>query len=689
MTEPTLPRRQHDGAGAARARPAPALGVIEWYRPGERERVERLVEGLRRIGVGELGAGVSWADWQTPEGRAWYDWLLPRLARDLCVLPCFAHTPPSPAVAPRPPAPPRDPEAYADFLDDALAAHGAHFEWVGLWNGSDDPNERGRRPDPDRHGFAATVGGAAHRARRRGKRTVLGGVCPADSHRLALLCRHGALDHVDAVGLHAFPATWRHDWPGWPGLVAEVRGALRGHGHEPELWIAGVGHPTRRADEAGQIACLLEALAAPVERVYWYAYQDLDPAAAGREGFHADERRHHLGLVRADGQPKLLHRLLAKGGVELARRVHAIGRGIRPLVRRGRRTVITGGAGFVGANLADRLAGEGRRVLIYDSLDRPGVEENMAWLCARHGDRVVVEIADVRDSYALRDAVGRAERVFHLAAQVAVTTSLDDPIRDFEVNARGTLNLLEALRAAPGGPPPLVFTSTNKVYGGLRGLSFVEMSDGYRPADPTVGARGIAEDQPLDFCSPYGCSKGAADQYVLDYARIYGLPATVFRMSCIYGPRQFGTEDQGWVAHFLLRALRGEPITVYGDGKQVRDVLFVDDLVDALLLAQERIADTAGRAFNIGGGPDNAVSLLGLLDLIARLNRRYPEVSFGPWRPGDQLCYVSDIWAFHAATGWRPRVGVEGGVARLWRWLHGATVPPAVSPVRAPEGAVA
>ena len=366
-----------------------------------------------------------------------------------------------------------------------------------------------------------------------------------------------------------------------------------------------------------------------------------------------------------------------KPAAEIARRQPENGGSPRSLASppaRGRRwTVITGGAGFIGANLADRLAGEGRRVLVYDSLRRPGVEHNLAWLRERHGDRVAAEIADVRDADVLRDAVGRAERVFHLAAQVAVTTSVGDPVTDFEVNARGTLNLLEALRAAPE-PPPLVFTSTNKVYGGLRGLSFGAGPDGYRPDDAAVGARGVGEDQPLDFCSPYGCSKGAADQYVLDYARIYGLPATVFRMSCVYGPRQFGTEDQGWVAHFLLRALRGEPITIYGDGRQVRDVLFIDDLVEALLLAQARIGEAAGRAFNIGGGPDNAISLLRLLDLIARLNRSRPEVAFGPWRPGDQVYYVSDIRAFRAVTGWRPSVAVEGGVTRLWRWLQGAAV---------------
>jgi len=331
-------------------------------------------------------------------------------------------------------------------------------------------------------------------------------------------------------------------------------------------------------------------------------------------------------------------------------------------------TLITGGAGFIGTNLARRLLIDGEEVLVLDSLARPGVEANLAALRDEFGGRLEVVVADVRDGAAVQRAVARADRVFHFAAQVAVTTSLVDPVEDFEVNARGTLTLLEALRAR-GESPPLVFTSTNKVYGALEDVGLRRRNRRYEPADPAVALRGVSEERPLDFYSPYGCSKGAADQYVRDYARTFGIPAIVFRMSCIYGPYQLGTEDQGWVAHFLIQALEGRPITLYGDGRQVRDILFVEDLVEALLLAQRIMPTDSGRVFNIGGGPENTVSLLELLELIGERVGHPPAVGFDAWRPGDQRYYVSDTRGFELASGWRPAVGVREGVARLADWL--------------------
>lgn len=336
-----------------------------------------------------------------------------------------------------------------------------------------------------------------------------------------------------------------------------------------------------------------------------------------------------------------------------------------------RPALITGGAGFVGTNVADRLAASGQRVLVFDNLSRSGVERNLQWLQDTHGDLIEPIIADVRDAAALQNAVARAVRVFHFAAQVAVTTSLDDPRTDFEVNTLGTLNLLEAIRAQPA-PPPLVFTSTNKVYGGMEDVEMRLGARGYEPEDARLRANGVGEDRPLDFHSPYGCSKGAADQYVLDYARTYGIPAVVFRMSCIYGPHQFGNEDQGWVAHFLIRALEGKPITLYGDGQQVRDILYVDDLTDAFLRAHERISEFSGQAFNIGGGPRNTVSLLGLLDRIGDLHGEKLRVRFDDWRPGDQRYYVSNTAKFQKAAGWMPRVDASTGVDRLYTWLLSA-----------------
>ncbi len=332
-------------------------------------------------------------------------------------------------------------------------------------------------------------------------------------------------------------------------------------------------------------------------------------------------------------------------------------------------SVITGGAGFVGTNLADRLVRAGHRVVVLDDLSRPGVRANLDWLRHTHGDDIEVVVGDVRYPAVVRHAVRDAERVFHLAAQVAVTTSLDEPRHDFDVNLGGTITLLEELRRLPR-PPALLFTSTNKVYGGLHDVEVRRRGHRYEPADPAVRRHGIGEDRPLQFCSPYGCSKGGADQYVLDYAHSFGMRTVVFRMSCIYGPHQCGNEDQGWVAHFLKQAMAGQPITIYGDGMQVRDVLHVDDLLAAMEAAMRDVDRLAGTAFNIGGGQASTISLLELLDLIGELDGRRPDVTFGPWRVGDQRWYVSDTRRFREATGWRPQVRAADGVATVFDWLR-------------------
>ncbi|QJD96832.1 NAD-dependent epimerase/dehydratase family protein [Mucilaginibacter robiniae] len=331
-------------------------------------------------------------------------------------------------------------------------------------------------------------------------------------------------------------------------------------------------------------------------------------------------------------------------------------------------TLITGGAGFVGTNLADALLSEGKSVIIYDNLSRDGVEKNLRWLQEKYPENLRIEIADIRDEQALKEAVNAADAVYHFAAQVAVTTSCVNPIMDFEVNARGTLNLLEAIRLSEK-QPPLVFTSTNKVYGGLEDLKVILKGDRYEPENSKIADNGISEERGIDFHSPYGCSKGAADAYILDYARTFGLKAVVFRMSCIYGPHQFGTEDQGWVAHFLISALEGKPLTIYGDGKQVRDVLYVKDLIRAMKTAQENMDSLTGQAFNIGGGVENTVSLLELIKIIEDLHGEPIDVDFGDWRPGDQRYYVSDIKKFMQEGHWAPEVSAYQGVEKLYHWL--------------------
>ena len=348
--------------------------------------------------------------------------------------------------------------------------------------------------------------------------------------------------------------------------------------------------------------------------------------------------------------------------------------------------LVTGGAGFIGANVAHQLLVAGEHVRLFDNLSRPGVEKNVRWLEESHRGRLDLVVADVRDPDALRRALDGVDHVFHFAAQVAVTTSVSDPMLDFAVNARGTLELLEAIRTRRPAPS-LVYTSTNKVYGALEDVTLRATPTRYEPEDAELASRGMSEDRPLSFHSPYGCSKGAADQYVLDYAHTFGVRAAVFRMSCIYGPRQFGNEDQGWVAHFIIRALRGEPLTIYGDGRQVRDILFVDDLVDALLRARTDIDAIAGRAFNVGGGPGNTTSLVALVDEIERLTRRRPRTLFEEWRVADQRWYVSDPSALEAALGWQPRTAAADGIERLVEWLSAQPenrLPAAPRPAHAP-----
>ncbi|MFQ5911598.1 MAG: SDR family NAD(P)-dependent oxidoreductase [Nitrospinota bacterium] len=328
--------------------------------------------------------------------------------------------------------------------------------------------------------------------------------------------------------------------------------------------------------------------------------------------------------------------------------------------------LITGGAGFVGCNAARRFMERGDRVVLVDDLSRKGTELNLAWL-REQGDFEFIE-ADIRDAEAMRRAIGghrSLDAVLHLAAQVAVTTSVADPRGDFEINALGTLNLLEAVREAPCDPI-VIYASTNKVYGGMEEVAVEERNGRYAYRDLRSG---VPEEQPLDFHSPYGCSKGAADQYVRDYARIYGMKTVVFRQSCIYGYRQFGVEDQGWVAWFTIAAVLGKPLVIYGDGKQVRDLLFIDDLVDAYALAIDHPDAVSGEVYNMGGGPENVLSLLDLLGMLGELNGREVQYSFDEWRPGDQRVFVCGVRRAARDLGWTPKVGTAEGVRRLHAWV--------------------
>lgn len=330
------------------------------------------------------------------------------------------------------------------------------------------------------------------------------------------------------------------------------------------------------------------------------------------------------------------------------------------------KVLITGGCGFIGANFAEYFFKKGWQVTVLDNLSRKGSDENLRWLQKNYPPVRFVK-ADIRtDVPVLEEEATQHDVIFHLAAQVAVTTSVKNPREDFEINVVGTLNLLEAIRAKRVNPI-LIYASTNKVYGGMEDIAIIR--DGQRYAYRDL-PDGIPEDRLLDFHSPYGCSKGTADQYIRDYARIYGLKTVVFRQSCIYGPRQYGVEDQGWIAWFTIAALLGKPITIYGDGKQVRDVLSVDDLARAYDLATGKIDDVRGQVFNIGGGPKNVLAIRDVFPLLEKfLGKRIPY-SHDDWRPGDQPVYVSHIGKAKTMLDWEPTVSPPEGVERLVTWCR-------------------
>jgi CDP-paratose 2-epimerase len=329
--------------------------------------------------------------------------------------------------------------------------------------------------------------------------------------------------------------------------------------------------------------------------------------------------------------------------------------------------VVTGGAGFIGVNCVSRLISRGKTVTIYDNLTRKGASRNITWLQDTYGrDAFQLIVGDVRDSTLLSNTLLDADVIIHLAGQVAVTTSVVDPRGDFEDNALGTFNVLEAARFS-GRNPIVLYASTNKVYGGMEGVGIIEKPTRYEYADQPFGT---PETYPLDFHSPYGCSKGAGDQYVRDYSRIYDLPTVVFRQSTVYGPRQFGIEDQGWMAWMMIAAVKNDPITIYGDGKQVRDMLFVEDLLDAYEAAIEQIDNAAGGVYNLGGGPANTISIWREFGpTLEKLLGREIPVSWDNWRPGDQRIYVSDIRKAKAHLNWTPKVKIQEGIQFLFKWI--------------------
>jgi CDP-paratose 2-epimerase len=660
------------GASGATPRPEPhgrRFGFVEWFRPGEFERTEEVLPGILASGASYLRTHLSWAEYLAPGGELWFDWLIPRIGAQIDLLPCIHYTPPSMSRTGRSSGAPVELKSYADFVDHVLTRYGKHFTHIELWNEPNNLLDWDWREDSDFQLFCEMVGGAAYWAKQRGFRPVLGGPSPFDPCWLSLMGERGVLGVVDAVGFHGFPGTWDSEqgaWGGWDMHLGEMRRILDRFNQGAEIWITEAGYSTWRNDEIEQVRRFARALEVPADRLYWYSWRDVPRDVSVQEGLWFDPRHYHLGAVNHYNQPKLLARLLTEGGVE---RLKKVGRLSAPNIAKGAAPiVITGGSGFIGSNLAESFLREGEDVIILDNLGRSGVDQNLEWLMERYGDRVHPVLADVCDSLGIEPAFCDAKAIFHLAAQTAVTTSLAHPLEDFEANARGTINVLEAVRKA-GRKAPVIFASTNKVYGALDDIEMSETADRYVPIDARVRERGIDESRPLDFCTPYGCSKGVADQYVLDYAKSFAIPTAVLRMSCIYGPRQFGTEDQGWVAHFLIRALSGEQISVYGNGKQVRDILHVQDAVIAYRSVLAAMGQVKGRVFNLGGGVRNAVSILAVLREIEEIVGRPLDIVFGDWRAGDQYFFVADTNMLARELSWQAGVQWRPGLRHLAEWL--------------------
>lgn len=330
--------------------------------------------------------------------------------------------------------------------------------------------------------------------------------------------------------------------------------------------------------------------------------------------------------------------------------------------------LITGAAGFIGSHLVEHCIKMGHRVYGVDNLSRKGTSYNLNYLTSNYSSSFSDHLIDLTNKKHLDTFfrnLGPFDWIAHEAGQVAVTTSLEDPIGDFNTNAMATLNLLEAIRHfSPNAR--LAFASTNKVYGKLSGLAVLEHDDHYS-FDKSFP--GVSEEQPLDFQSPYGCSKGSADQYVCDYARSFGLKTTVFRQSCIYGTRQFGLEDQGWVAWFLIAAALGKPTTIYGNGKQARDLLWIDDLCDLYMKFWNSHAFPWGTPINAGGGLSNCISLIELVEIMKKLKISFKEPALGNWRKGDQKIFCSDNSLANNLLGWKPSTSTSVGIGNLWDWI--------------------
>lgn len=649
--------------------------MVEWLRPGEYERAESVIDDLRIVGCSRLRMEVSWADWHREGVADWYDWLLPRLSREVELLPCFHFTPPSLGVQPAITSPPREPKAFADWLDLMITRYGVHFDYLELWNEPNNLSEWDWRCDPDWLVFSEMIGGAAYWAKVCGKRTVLGGMSPIDPNWLRLMARRGVLDNIDVIGIHAFPAQDGVHWRGWPEVIQDVREALASCGCTRPVWISETGYATWRHDDFEQAQWFVRAMDAPAERVYWYGLQDLDGSEATIDGFHVDEREYHFGIKHANGGLKLLYRLLAGGGFSRVRDAVRTVRRVRP--RAEGAAVVLGGAGFIGTALAGRLARTGVPVRVYDNFSGAASVDNLGRLDGAELTGVEVVAGDLRDTLTLNEILHDASVIYHLGAPVSAQACTEQPMFAYDTICGATVRLMEIL-AGLAAPPPLLYISTHKAYGRLAPVTLIFRETRCEPADESLRVFGIPEEMALRAEDIYGAARVAAEDLVLAYARQYALPATVLRLSTVYGPHQQPSRDTAWIASLCAHVATGRAMAVFGDARQVRDPLYIEDAVSALLAAQRTMDQLRHRVFNVGGGPQNAVSLLELFELIRSWGYAC-DVRWNRARAQDQAWYAADTRRFWSATRWQPETRLTQGLRKtLDSWAIGLPPPLAV-----------
>ncbi|ODS86664.1 MAG: hypothetical protein ABS46_00780 [Cytophagaceae bacterium SCN 52-12] len=632
------------------------LGLLEWFHIGEYERVEATLPELRRLPFKRLRTGISWADYHSAEGRAWFDWLIPKLAGEMELLPCFLYTPPSMGIVPKTSSPPKQPKAYADFLDVAVSRYGQYFEYAELWNEPNNLSEYDFTLDRDWRLFCEMIGAAAFWMKRRKKSTVLGGMAPIDPNWLRLMFARGIMDYIDVVGVHHFPGVFETRWDGWPAILEKIGSVIEEHGGTQRIWITETGYPTVHYREYEQLLRFAECSEAPVERVYWYGLKDLDEKYPTVDGFHLDDREYAFGMLTADGRSKLLHRQLVHEPLHVWKRrfrkwgYHLPGESATPYI------LLIGGAGFAGAHLAASFLKENRPVEIFGIPEDPAAICNLEALHKRFGRLLRISIAGIRNRHQLDAAVSRASFVYYMP-------SCEDTGREDRASGdlHGALSLLELI-SARRPVLPVVYVSSYHVYGSLGDIVLWENDTSFEPI--RACDMSISESLPLQTASVRMATLRSVENYFLAYAAGCGMQAVVLRTGELYGRHFCGALPDSTLTRILsgCAAQRNKAANL----KDTRDWLAIEDLTQGLRVVRDCMPGLTGDVYNIGGGINNRSSYLEIAAFTGSNQRSVPESEADARTSETPRYFVSDIARLNRKTGWTPSIPVAEGIKNVY-----------------------